>query len=119
MVPDLSKTIRKPAITAWPMVWDGQKLRNILISLGIEVDTPWRDLPEKARKWILLTEKQQPQLQVYPGWSHEEIQHPILRKTWPPTWVASSPQAGRDLRTSGRQPTRSSRCRPGAAIRNR
>ena len=53
------------------------------------------DLPKKVRTWILFTGKQ-PQLQVYPGWSHEEIQHPIQRRTSPPTWVALSPRAGQD-----------------------
>src|SRR6201994_4526783 len=47
MVPDPSKTIRERAIAAWPMAWGGQNLRDILISLGINVDTPWRTLSKK------------------------------------------------------------------------
>ncbi len=82
MVPDPSKTIRERAVAAWPMAWGGQNLRDILISLGIDVDTPWRDLPSKVRDWILFTEEQ-PQVPVYPGWSHEEIQRAIARKTEP------------------------------------
>jgi excinuclease ABC subunit A len=82
MVPDPSKTIRERAIAAWPMAWGGQNLRDILISLGIDVDTPWRDLPKKVRNWILFTEEQ-PQVPVYPGWSHDEIQRAIRRKIEP------------------------------------
>jgi len=82
MVPDSSKTIRERAVAAWPMAWGGQNLRDILISLGIDVDTPWRNLPKKVRNWILFTEEQ-PQVPVYPGWTHEEIQRAIRRKVEP------------------------------------
>jgi excinuclease ABC subunit A len=82
MVPDPSKTIRERAIAAWPMAWGGQNLRDILISLGIDVDTPWRELPKKIRHWILFTEEQ-PQVPVYPGWTHSEIQQAIRRKIKP------------------------------------
>jgi len=82
MVPDPSKTIRQRAIAAWPTAWGGQNLRDILISLGIDVDTPWRDLPKKVRNWILFTDEQ-PQVPVYPGWSHDEIQRAIRRKIEP------------------------------------
>jgi len=82
MVPDASKTIRERAIAAWPMAWGGQNLRDILISLGIDVDTPWKALPKKVRQWILFTDEQ-PQVPVYPGWSHDEIQRAIRRKIEP------------------------------------
>ena len=82
MVPDPSKTIRERAIAAWPTAWGGQNLRDILISLGIDVDTPWRDLPKKVRNWILFTDEQ-PQVPVYPGWTHDEIQRAIRRRIEP------------------------------------
>jgi excinuclease ABC subunit A len=82
MVPDQSKTIRERAVAAWPTAWGGQNLRDILISLGIDVDTPWRNLPKKVRNWILFTEEQ-PQVPVYPGWNHDEIQRAIQRKIEP------------------------------------
>lgn len=82
MVPDPSKTIRERAIAAWPTAWGGQNLRDILISLGIDVDTPWRDLPKKVRNWILFTEEQ-PQVPVYPGWDHDRIQRAIRQKIEP------------------------------------
>ena len=47
MVPDDSLTIRQRAIAAWPTAWGGQNQRDILVSLGYDVDRPWRDLPKK------------------------------------------------------------------------
>src|ERR1700749_4484798 len=38
MVPDPTKTIRDKAIAAWPMAWGGQNLRDILVTLGYDVD---------------------------------------------------------------------------------
>ncbi|MFL5747756.1 MAG: excinuclease ABC subunit A, partial [Niastella sp.] len=55
MVPDDSLTIRERAIAAWPTAWQGQNLREILMTLGYDVDKPWRDLPKKDRDWILFT----------------------------------------------------------------
>ena len=52
MVPDDSLTIRDRAIAASSAAWHGQNLRDILVSLGYDVDTPWRDLPKKDRDWI-------------------------------------------------------------------
>ncbi|SEG68800.1 excinuclease ABC, A subunit [Bosea lathyri] len=82
MVPDPSKTIRERAVAAWPTAWGGQNLRDIVISHGIDVDTPWRDLPKKVRNWILFTEDQ-PQIPVYPGWDHDRIQRAIQQKIEP------------------------------------
>ena len=48
MVPDDTLTIRERAIAAWPPAWHGQNLRDILVTLGYDVDTPWRDLPKKT-----------------------------------------------------------------------
>jgi excinuclease ABC subunit A len=53
MVPDDTRTIRERAVAARPTAWQGQNLRDILVSLGHEVDTPWRKLPKKTRDWIL------------------------------------------------------------------
>lgn len=43
MVPDPSLSIRQKAIAAWPPAWQGQNLRDILVTLGYDVDIPWRD----------------------------------------------------------------------------
>jgi excinuclease ABC subunit A len=52
MVPDDTLTIRERAVAAWPTAWHGQNLRDILTTLGHNVDTPWRELSRKARNWI-------------------------------------------------------------------
>ena len=57
MVPDDTLTIRERAIAAWPPAWHGQNLRDILVTLGYDVDTPWRELPKKDRDWILFTDE--------------------------------------------------------------
>ncbi len=57
-VPDDSLTIRQRAIAAWPTAWGGQNQRDILVTLGFDVDRRWRDLPKKDRDWILFTDEQ-------------------------------------------------------------
>ena len=82
MVPDDTLTIRERAIAAWPTAWHGQNLREILITLGYDIDTPWKDLPEKDRNWILFTEEQ-PVVPVYSGWERAEVKDAIKRKLAP------------------------------------
>src|SRR5690349_21124731 len=82
MVPDDTRTIRDRAIASWPPAWHGQNLRDILITLGYDVDRPWRDLPKKDREWILFTEEQ-PQVPVYGGLDHAEIKRAIRRREPP------------------------------------
>ncbi len=82
MVPDPGKTIRERAIAAWPMAWGGQNLRDILTTLGYDVDVPWKDLPKKDRDWILFTDEQ-PTVPVYPGLSLTETAQALKRKAEP------------------------------------
>ncbi|HEY4064303.1 MAG TPA: excinuclease ABC subunit UvrA [Puia sp.] len=82
MVPDDSLTIRERAIAAWPTAWHGQNLRDILITLGYDVDRPWRELPKKDRDWILFTEEQ-PVVPVYPGFTRKEVKQAIRQKEEP------------------------------------
>lgn len=82
MVPDPSLTIRERAIAAWPPAWHGQNLRDILVSLGYDIDTPWRDLPKKDRDWILFTDAQ-PTVPVYPGFTPQETRAAIKRHLQP------------------------------------
>ncbi|MBU4610862.1 excinuclease ABC subunit UvrA [Achromobacter sp. GG226] len=82
MVPDPSLTIRERAIAAWPPAWHGQNLRDILVSLGYDVDRPWRDLPKKDRDWILYTEAQ-PTVPVYAGLSPAETAKALRQKREP------------------------------------
>ncbi|HYQ44664.1 MAG TPA: excinuclease ABC subunit UvrA [Polyangiaceae bacterium] len=82
MVPDPSLTIRERAVAAWPTAWQGQNLRDILTTLGHDVDVPWRDLPKKVRDWILFTEEQ-PTVPVYAGFNLAEVKRALKRKEEP------------------------------------
>ena len=82
MVPDDSLTIRQRAVAAWPTAWHGQNLRDILVTLGYDVDTPWRDLPKKDRNWILFTDET-PQAPVYAGLTPEQTRQAKKRREQP------------------------------------
>jgi excinuclease ABC subunit A len=82
MVHDDSLTIRERAVAAWPTAWHGQNLRDILTTLGHDVDVPWRDLPKKLRDWILFTDEQ-PTVPVYAGYDLEETRRALKRKEEP------------------------------------
>jgi len=82
MVPDDSLTIRERAVAAWPPAWHGQNLRDILVSMGYDVDRPWRELPRKDRNWILFTEEQ-PTVPVYAGLTPAETRRALRRKDEP------------------------------------
>ncbi|MEL1242743.1 excinuclease ABC subunit UvrA [Flavobacterium sp. DGU11] len=87
MVPDDSLTIRERAVAAWPSAWQGQNQRDILTTLGHDVDVPWRDLPKKTRDWILFTDEQ-PVVPVYPGMNKEQVKTAIQKK-WPPDYMGT------------------------------
>ena len=93
MVPDDSLTIRERAIAAWPPAWHGQNLRDILVSLGMDVDRPWRDLSRQDRDWILFTEEQ-PTVPVYAGFTPEETRRALKRKE-PPSYQGTFSSARR------------------------
>jgi excinuclease ABC subunit A len=82
MVPDDTRTIRERAVAAWPSAWQGQNLRDILTTLGHDVDRPWRKLPKKDRDWILFTEEQ-PTVPVYAGYDTAEVKRALRRKEEP------------------------------------
>ena len=82
MVPDDTKTIRERAVAAWPSAWQGQNLRDILTTLGYDVDKPWRELPKKERDWILFTDEQ-PTVPVYAGYDAIEVKRALRRKEEP------------------------------------
>jgi excinuclease ABC subunit A len=87
MVPDDSLTIRERAIAAWPPAWHGQNLRDIVTTLGYDIDKPWRELPKKDRDWLLFTDEQ-PVVPVYAGWDREEVRRAIKRKE-PPSYMGT------------------------------
>jgi excinuclease ABC subunit A len=82
MVPDDSLTIRQRAIAAWPTAWGGQNQRDILVTMGFDVDRPWRQLSKKDRDWILFTDEQ-PTVPVYAGFTPQETQQALKRKETP------------------------------------
>lgn len=87
LVPDDTKTIREGAIAAWPPAWQGQNLRNILVSLGHDIHKPWKDLPRKTRDWILFTDET-PSVPVYPGFDAEETRDAMEREL-PPSYMGT------------------------------
>src|SRR6202453_710894 len=82
MVPDPSLSIRDRAIAAWPPAWHGQNLRDILVTLGYDVDVPWHKLTKKDRDWILYTDEQ-PTVPVYAGYTPAETRRALRRKMEP------------------------------------
>ncbi|MEU7033794.1 excinuclease ABC subunit UvrA [Streptomyces sp. NPDC046237] len=75
LVPDPELSIRDGAIAAWPGAWQGKNLRDVLDTLGHDVDRPWRELDAKDREWILFTEEQ-PVVTVHPVREAGRIQRP-------------------------------------------
>jgi excinuclease ABC subunit A len=76
LVPDDTKTIRERAIAAWPPAWQGQNLSRILVSLGYDIDKPWKNLPKETRDWILFTDET-PSVPVYPEYNFAQISEAI------------------------------------------
>ncbi|HEV8548892.1 MAG TPA: excinuclease ABC subunit UvrA [Polyangiaceae bacterium] len=82
MVPDPSLTIRERAVAAWPSAWQGQNLRDILTTLGHDVDVPWRKLPKRTRDFILYSDEQ-PTVPVYAGYTLAEVKRALKRREEP------------------------------------
>lgn len=95
MVPDDSLTIREGAVAAWPKAWQGQNLRDILTTLGHDVDVPWRELPKKTRDFILYTDEQ-PSVPVYAGFTLAETKRALKRKE-EPSYLGTFSSARRHL----------------------
>jgi excinuclease ABC subunit A len=75
LVPDASLSIRDRAIAAWPGAWQGKNYRDILATLGYDIDRPWRELPQAERDWILFTDEQ-PVVTVHAEREAHRIQRP-------------------------------------------
>lgn len=82
LVPDASRSIRERAIAAWPSAWHGQNLRDICVTLGFDIDAPWKSLSRKDRQWLLFTEDQ-PRVPVYAGYSAAEVKKARARGETP------------------------------------
>ncbi|PPF43137.1 excinuclease ABC subunit A [Pseudoclavibacter sp. AY1F1] len=72
MIPDASLSIRDGAIAAWPTAWHGKQLRDSLVSLGYDIDIPWREVPAEQRSWLLST-SEKPQVPVFTGLPPAEV----------------------------------------------
>jgi excinuclease ABC subunit A len=75
LVPDPSLSIRDKAVAAWPGAWQGKNYRDILATLGYDIDSPWRELPQDERDWILFTDDQ-PIVTVHAEREAHRIQRP-------------------------------------------
>lgn len=73
MVPDPTLSINEGAIKAWPQAWAGKNFHDILEELGYDLDSPWQDLSQKDRDWILFTEER-PVVTVHPHRGADQIQ---------------------------------------------
>lgn len=82
LVPDPDLSIRERAVAAWPPAWHGQNLRDMLVTLGYDIDVPWKKLPKKDRDWILFTEEQ-PHVPVYAGFTRKEVKQALKDKMEP------------------------------------
>lgn len=82
MVRDDSLSIRERAIAAWPPAWHGQNLRDIVVTLGYDIDKPWRELSAKDRNWLLFTEEQ-PVVPVYAGYEAADVKRALKRNEEP------------------------------------
>ncbi len=79
VVPDPSRSIRDGAIAAWPGAWLGKNFRDILATLGHDIDRPWRELDPAVREWILFTDEQ-PVVTVHSEREAGRIQRPYQGK---------------------------------------
>lgn len=73
MVPDPTLSIEDGAIAAWPGAWAGKNFHDILQELGYDLDSPWQELPQEDRDWILFTEER-PVVTVKPRRGADQIQ---------------------------------------------
>ena len=82
MVPDPTLSIRDRAVAAWPPAWHGQNLKDMLVTLGFDIDKPWNKLSKKDRDWILFTEEQ-PSVPVFAGFERDEVKSALKSKMEP------------------------------------
>ena len=98
MVPDPTLTLREKAVAAWPGAWQGQNLRDILMMRGVDLDTPWQDLPKETRDWILYTDET-PTEPIYRGLNYAESQA-AMKRGEPATYQGTFASARRHVMQS-------------------
>ncbi len=100
MVPNPSLSIDEGAIAAWPGAWLGKNFHDIVQTLGYPMHTPWKDIPQKDRDWILFTEEQ-PVVTVHPQRGADQIQ-----RTYEGTWRSVAVYLRQTLSETGSDSTR-------------
>ena len=73
VIPDEAKTLREGAVKPWQTPSNKEcqdDLVNYAKKRGVPLDTPWRELAEKHRHWVI----------------HGEPQWESWKKSWPGTW---------------------------------
>lgn len=75
MVPDPSLSIADKAIASWPGAWQGKNYRDIVATLGYDIDKPWRDLPRSERDFLLFSDEE-PVVTVHSVREAHRIQRP-------------------------------------------
>ncbi|MCC4907406.1 excinuclease ABC subunit UvrA [Microbacterium sp. cx-59] len=76
MVPDEGLSINDGALAAWPTAWHGKQLRDSLISLGYDLDIPWREIAPDQREWLLYTDDS-PQVPVFTDRPPAEVRRAV------------------------------------------
>ena len=94
MVPDPSLTIRERAVAAWPQAWGGQNQRDILVTLGYDVDRPWRDLPQDVRDWISSSPTSSPSSPSIQATRRRRRKRRSSARRSPTTWAPSAARGG-------------------------
>lgn len=100
LVPRPELSIRDGAISAWPGAWHGKNLRDILQTLGFDIDRPWAQLPQSERDWILFTDER-PVVTVTPVRGPHTVQGPYQG-----TYISAREYVLRTLARSRSEPLR-------------
>jgi excinuclease ABC subunit A len=78
MVPDPSLSIREKAIASWPPAWHGQNLRDILVTLGYDIDT--LEKSASGRPSVDPFYRRHPHCTGFPGLSPEDTREAVRKK---------------------------------------
>ncbi|MDY5152152.1 excinuclease ABC subunit UvrA [Actinotignum urinale] len=75
VIPNTDKTLRDGAIAAWSAHQDffTRQMESLGEELGFDVDTPWKDLPKKAKKALLDGSNYEVKVKYRNRWGRERI----------------------------------------------
>ncbi len=93
MVPNPDLSIRERAIASWPTAWQGQNLRDILVTLGYDVDVPGKNYPRKTVTGFYIPMSSR-RFRYTPALHRTKRQRRLKRNanqaTWERTWAPES-----------------------------